>query len=369
MSADGRFVVLTSDATQLTATLDGNHVTDVFVHDTTAGTTTLVSVNAAGNRTANNVSNAPSITPDGRYVVFLSRATDLITAPTDTNNAADVFVRDLMLKTTTLVSINAAGTAAGNGASENPRITPDGRFVVFDSAASDLVPPSIDTNGKRDVFLRDLVMKTTTLISVDSTGAASATGNSFAPYISTNGVRIAFQSTASDLLAGTVDANGVDDVYLRDLAAGTTQLVSVNQGGASAGDAASQLQGLSADGHAVLFTSDASDLVAGDANAAIDVFVRDTNAATTTLVSINVNGTGAGDGSSQNPVMTPDGTVVAFESNAGDLVDGFIDANGSDTDVFVRDLTSQSTRLASINRPPPAAITLLLFRRSATMEA
>jgi Ca2+-binding RTX toxin-like protein len=147
VSADGRFVAFQSDADDLVAT-DTNGTRDVFVRDLQSGVTILVSVNKDGTGSGNGSSNFPNISADGRYVAFTSRADDLVA--TDTNGTSDVFVRDLQHGTTTLVSFNKDGTSSGNSGSGGSVMSADGRIVVFTSIADDLV--TTDTNGERDVF-------------------------------------------------------------------------------------------------------------------------------------------------------------------------------------------------------------------------
>src|ERR1041384_2019171 len=151
ISADGRFVVFVSRAENLVPN-DGNGTFDVFVRDRTLGKTILVSVNGEGTRSGHGASLAASISADGRFVAFESPASDLLA--NDTNNASDIFVRDLVVGTTTLVSISANGVSPGNGASSWPVMTPDGRFILFESRARDL--DTNDLNGVSDLFVRNL---------------------------------------------------------------------------------------------------------------------------------------------------------------------------------------------------------------------
>jgi Tol biopolymer transport system component len=269
ISANGRFVAFESDASDLTAHPGpAERAVNVFVRDLATGTTMLASVTSDGTASGNLSSHGPSLSANGRFVVFESDASDLVA--NDTNTEGDLFVRDLVQLTTTLVSVNAAGTASGNGESSAPVITPNGRFVAFQSIASDLV--TTDANGNWDVFVRDLGSDTITLVSVNVAGTGSANGFSFGPVISDDGRLVAFRSFASDLVAD--DTNGVEDVFVRDLAKGTTTLVSVNLAGTGSGNASSTQPSLNARGRVVAFQSNASDLVANDDNAAPDVFAR-----------------------------------------------------------------------------------------------
>ena len=345
-SADARFVVFVSVASNLVAG-DANNEDDVFVRDLVTGTTTLVSVNSAGTGSGNAGSDRPVLSADGRFVAFHSYASDLVAG--DTNGKVDVFVRDLVVGTTALVSVNSAGTGSANGSSAGQALSADGRFVGFVSAASDLVAG--DTNGRGDVFVRDLVAGTTTLVSVNSAGTGGGNGLSYPPVLSADGRFVAFNSEASDLVLG--DTNGGADVFVRDLVAGTTALASVNSAGTGSGSGSSAGQTLSADGRFVAFNSEASDLVAGDTNGRGDVFVRDLVAGTTTLASVNSAGTASGEGHSQAGVMTADGRFVTFQSKASDLVAArdpcADDAYGCRPNVFVRDLVAGTTVLVSVN--------------------
>src|SRR5207247_1728811 len=248
----------------------------------------LVSANGAGTGSGNGFSFAPAMSADGRFVAFESLAADLVAD--DANGDFDVFVRDLKTGTTTMVSANRAGTGSGNGGSFAPAISADGRFVAFDSLAGDLV--ANDTNFNSDVFVRDLHTGTTTLVSVNSAGTDSGNNGSGLAAVSANARFVAFVSSASDL-AGN-DTNFNSDVFVRDLKTGTTTLVSVNSAGTDSGNGFSIDAAISDDGRFVAFGSYAGDLVANDTNGGGDVFVRDLKTGTTTLVSVNRAGTDTG---------------------------------------------------------------------------
>ena len=217
ISADGRYVAFESGSSNLVAG-DTNGFEDVFVRDLQSGTTQRVSV-ATGGTQGNGFSSEPAISADGRYVTFSSAASNLV--PGDTNGAPDVFVRDRRSGTTQRVSVAAAGTQ-GNGDSGSSAIGADGRYVAFVSRASNLVPG--DTNGTSDVFVRDLQLGTTQRVSV-ATDGTQADGASFNVAISADGRYVAFDSYASNLAPG--DTNQAGDVFVRDLQSGTTQRVSV----------------------------------------------------------------------------------------------------------------------------------------------
>jgi Tol biopolymer transport system component len=322
ISADGRFVAFSSDADNLVPG-DTNLWTDVFVRDTQTGQTTRVSVDSSGTQ-GNRRSHAASISADGRFVAFQSEATNLV--PGDTNGTDDVFVRDMQTGQTTRASVDSAG-GSGDGYSYKPSISGDGRFVAFASDSSNLVPA--DTNGRADVFVRDSQTGQTTRVSVDSSGTQ---GNfeSFAPSISANGRFVAFESVASNLVLG--DTTAWNDVFVRDQQMGQTTRVSVDSNGTQ-GNNHSQAPSISADGRFVAFESDANNLVTGDFGWITDVFVRDTQTGQTMRVSVSSGGTQSNN-ASLDSAISANGRFVAFYSYANNLVPG--DTNGYE-DVFVHD--------------------------------
>ncbi|MBY0260554.1 Hint domain-containing protein, partial [Methylobacterium sp.] len=334
VSADGRYVVFTSTSSNLVAG-DANGQQDVFVKDTLTGTVTLVSTDSTGVQ-GNNSSNTPSISADGTHVAFQSTASNLVAG--DTNNQQDIFVKDLVTGTTTRVSTDSTGVQV-SGISSIASISADGTRVAFQSNASTLVAG--DTNGTTDVFVKDLGTGTTTRVSTDSAGAQSA-GTSINASISGDGTRVAFQSNASNLV--TSDTNGSTDVFVKDLGTGTTTRVSTDSTGAQSTGGNSLAPSISADGTRVAFSSTASNLVAGDTNGQQDVFVKDLGTGTITRVSTDSAGA-EGDGTSANSSISGDGTRVAFSSTASNLVAG--DTNGQQ-DVFVKDLgTGATTRVST----------------------
>ena len=343
ISADGRYVAFFSYASNLVAG-DTIGVGDVFVHDRVTGATTRVSIATDGAQ-ANSDSvtsgdnETPSISADGRYVAFHSWASNLVAG--DTNFAPDTFVRDRVTGTTTRVSVATGGSQA-NGGSYQPAISTDGRYVVFYSAASNLVAG--DTNGTSDVFVRDRVSGATTRASV-ATGGSQANGFSGRVAISADGRYVAFFSDATNLVAG--DTNGRVDAFVRDRVAGTTARVSIATGGAQANNSVQAVYpaAISADGRYVAFGSWASNMVAGDTNGKQDVFVRDRVAGTTTRVSVATSGAQANSDSFVGTI-SGNGRYVAFWSQSSNLVDG--DTNGKQ-DVFVRDRLAPATPFGDFN--------------------
>lgn len=315
---------------------DSNGARDIYIRDRVTATTERVSV-LTGGAQANGASFLPSVSANGNYVAFSSDATNLVTG--DTNGVRDVFVRDRAAGTTVRISVTSMGVE-GDAASDAPSISGDGRYVAFASTATNLVAG--DSNGASDVFLHDRITGVTTRVSLGA-AAVQANGPSFAPSLSFGGTCVAFESDATNLVAA--DANGVRDVFMRDIPAGSTVRCSVSTAAAE-GDGASQAAAVSADGTMVAFSSDATNLVAGDANGVRDVFVHDNGTGATRLVSVHSSGAQAG-AACEAPTISGDGRFVSYSSAATNLETG--DANGVE-DVFVRDaMTSETYRVSLSN--------------------
>lgn len=339
ISSNGLFVAFSSYAdTLITNGLNSIHV-QVYVRNIAAAQTRLVSGNTNGVR-GNGSAHLSGISADGRFVLFFSYASDLVAF--DTNGTADIFLRDTVSNTTRLVSVNRTGVGVGNGYSIYPRMTPDARFIVFYSAARDLV--AHDANGRVDVFLRDMNSNVVELISVNQAGSASANDDSYPDGISHDGRYVAFDSYATDL--NDADTTERSDFYVRDRLLGTNILCSVTASG-SGGNDESYLGQLSANGSAVVFSSYASDLVSGDTNGERDIFTYDLASGQVQLVSANASGTGSGNLGSSGASISTDGRYVVFSSDATDLVTNAL--AGLFTDIFVRDLIAQATTLVSVN--------------------
>ena len=341
ISADGRVIAFDSLATNLDAA-DLDATRDVFLRDAQAGTTTLVSRAAgAGGAAANANSFAARVSAGGRFVAFSSIATNL--HPDDADGLSDVFVRDLQTATVRLAS-RATGLAGpkDNGGASTPAISADGRFVAFASVGTNL-PGDPDTTS--DVFVRDLETGTTTLVS-RATGVAGAKGNSvsFAPAISADGRLVSFTSAATNLDPG--DADPVQDVYVRDVQAATTTLVSRATGVAGVkGNAVSTQAQVAAGGRFVVFLSAANNLTPETVGEAGQIFRRDLQTATTTLVSraSGPAGAPAADGVLASSISA-DGRLVGFGSTATNLHADDADAT---SDAFLRDLQATTTTLLS----------------------
>jgi len=333
LTPDGRFVAFNSTAINLvTNALAGEF--HLYVRDLQAGVTTLVDAGTNGVGSAVTPVTLPRLSDDGRVVAF--EAYDGSLVPNDSNKSFDIFARDLTTSATELISKHdpalPSATPSGPSTFSLLSVNTDGRFVAFASEADDLL--ANDTNGFRDVFVRDLLLGTNLLVSVDSSGAAPGNGVSTEPAISADGRYVAFTSTSTNLVAG--DTNRVSDVFVRDLLTGTTVLASVNRNGFS-GNRASSGPIISSDGRAVLFHSTASDLAVGSFGSGVDnLFWRDLSGNVTYPVSTNTTGSATLPAS-----MTPDGRYVALGSSAG-------------TSVYVWDSQSQ-TRIFTASVPPTLA--------------
>ena len=365
ISRDGSRIAFVSGATNLIADgIDSNSTQDIFLWDSaslTANKISLISFNSSRTNSSNNLGGPfassgslnPVISEDGKYVAFTSYSTDLVNA-TDTNSKQDVFVRQIDALTTFLVSGDTAGIY-GNNVSSDPAISRDGKRISFASSASNLV--ANDTNGKRDVFVRDLTASTTSLVSRN----ASAIGNNDSPaddpanlsvftsVISADGAFVAFTSQASNLVDR--DGNSAADVFIAQLPTvalpnGAISLVSRRSTDPSlipkTGSEDSTLttgNSVSADGRYVVYTSKAPELASNDSNGAQDVFIRDNQTKTITLISRNPARV-SGNGNSFNPVISRDGQFVVFVSDASDLASG--DTNGA-SDLFLWERSQPNT--------------------------
>ncbi len=449
LSADGRWVVFLSAARNLTTNGSASPFLNVYLRDLQAQATILVSHNGAGTGGGNGNSSSPTMSADGRWIVFESRASDLVA--NDTNGVSDIFLADLAQATTSLISSGLGGI--GNGPSGNPTMTPDGRWVAFESAASNLVAD--DTNGIADIFLRDRENGVTLLVSVGAQNAAPGLvinpSKSGSPAITPDGRRIAFVSTATNLLDGVGTGNA--EIYVRDIPGGQTlwastnafvlagsnsyrcfsptittdgryvafklapsggngpslvyhdlvtglstlvannttnpfnppqlsadgrslayengmdvfvwsadtlsnRLVSATLSGLPHSNVRSHTPVLSADGRLVVFLSEATDLVTNAAGPGFQIFARDLTTDETELISVNLSGQGAdGDFETSWPAVSADGRQVAFDGLANDLV---ADDLNEVSDVFVRDLDAQTTQLVSQRAAESAAMTRAL---------
>lgn len=385
VSADGRFVVFLSQATDLVP-LDENGFEDAFVHDRLTNTTELVSVSSNGEQgNARSGLYRPSISGDGRYVVFASNATNLIES--DTNGHWDVFLRDRLLGLTTRASV-VTGGGETNSWSIAPVISADGRQVAFisratnfgfgtpatpqgyiyDTATNQTRPISLnevgttmnsdvselsisadgryvtfttlaplvtgDTNFKTDAYLRDTMLGVTERVSVSSE-ETQGNQNSGRSTVSSDGSYVAFSSHAGNLVPD--DTNFAYDVFVRDRLLGETVRVSVSTAGVQ-GNQESTMSYISGDGRIVAFATAATNLVGPDLNGDLDILYHDMKTGETTLASANTAGQQGSPGAF-TPSVSSDGSVIAFTARATNLVPE--DTNGTG-DVFARDLAAHS---------------------------
>ena len=302
---------------------DTNNKEDVFAHDRNTGLTSRVSVASDGVQ-GNDSSDLPFISDEGRYVTFSSNANNLVVG--DTNGRSDIFLHDRETGQIERISVDSNGIQ-GDGNSLYSSVNSDGRFVAFDSLASNLV--NGDTNWAIDVFVHDRQTSETSRVSVASDGSQSQSWmGSISPSISSDGRYVAFSSYAGNL--ANIDTDNLDDIFVHDRQTGETECVSIASDGTK-GNGESYWLSISADGRYVAIGSQASNLVSGDTNGTQDVFVHDRLYGETERVSVDPNGF-QGNDSSFSPTISSDGIKVAFSSFADNLVTG--DTNES-IDVFV----------------------------------
>ena len=287
-------------------------------------------------------SGEPRISEDGRYVAFASKATNLVAG--DTNGYFDIYLRDTELGTTIRVSNGLAG-AEPNDDSRWPEISEDGAFVLFSSKASNLV--SGDTNGSADLFLYTVATGAMERVNLTYLGTEAVAGVSMDHDmydLSDDGRFITFTSTSDDYVT-IMTSNASSNVFLRDRILGTTVLVSYKIGDfASAGG---KNPSINADGSKVVFVSGFWLLHPDDPDSNDDIFLYTTGTGIVSLVSYNTAGTsGSSPGHSGFPIITPDGRYVVFESTSDDLA---IEDTNTDSDIYIRDLTTATTELVSFN--------------------
>lgn len=377
ISTDGRFVAFSSDSSNLIPN-DINNYLDVYVHDRQTGETTIVSVDSSGTQTTIGGSHFPSISGDGQFVAFMSGSSEFV--PDDNNNSGDIFVRDRYANITSRVSVSTSGQE-GNYQSLYPSISADGRYVTFYSEAFNLVPD--DNNNSGDIFVHDRQTSVTTMVSINSDGDQ---GNDYSlfPVISADGRFVVYESVATNLVPG--DTNNVRDVFIYDRQASTTTRVSVNSFGVE-GNSVSGTTDISADGRFIVFSSSSTNLISEDSSgfrvfvhdrlagktslvsnrppgtdvsyyadsASISadgrfvayrigpivvpsendvfIFLHDGETNSTTVIAQGSVGE-LGNTAPGNPDISAGGRYVAFDSSASNLVPG--DTNGV-SDVFVHD--------------------------------
>ncbi len=338
LSADGRYLAFTSRADNLVPN-DLNNAFDVFLYDQWLQQLDCLSVNAEG-VTGNSDSPMPAISGNGRYVAFSSYASDLVA--NDTNQVADIFLYDQQTHTRSLIT-NGLDGSPSNGNSFNPVLSEEGRWIAFESEASNLVTD--DTNQSYDIFVYETPTSQIQRVSVTNEGTQS-NGHSLAPTMSAAGRYIAFDSVANNL--SLLDTNSFSDVFIRDLQTHQTQLVSLAANQTEAGNGDSLNPSLSADGQWIAFDSDASNLVATETKNISNIFLQERLTQQTTLVSLNEQSE-AGNQASVLPTLSSDGRYVVFNSAATNLTVTAVvaakDENGA-FDVFKYDrVTGKLLRL------------------------
>jgi hypothetical protein len=350
-NATGEYVVFASTDNLAGRNTGGN--SQIYRKNTVTGRIELVSTTSDSLTLADGPCIDPRISDEGRFVVFSSRASNLVDPSVVTlpsTNVGHIYFKDMRDGSISLldVSINNSNQAA-NGNSTKPDISgipitdPQGRHVVFESTATDLV--NGDTNTMTDIFYVNAATGGIERISVDSTGT-EATNHSYRPRVSDDGTRIVFESDATNLVVG--DTNGKSDIFLRNLSTNTTTRLSVdsNENQVTGGPVGSTNADISADGLFAVYQSDQH--LDGDTNGNItDIFLRDIDATTTGILSFAEDGSDA-DASSTSPSISGNGRYVAFESLATTLLGADNDTNGQ-PDVFVRDKNSSTIERVSVD--------------------
>lgn len=330
-SPDGRFIIFSSDSDNIIAG-DNKNVDDVFVRDLATGAITLIS--GQGNTAGNGDSSEARFNPDGKFVVFASNSTNLDSR--DTDASPDIYLKNLVTGAVTLLTVTPNSTKL-NGSSDLPEFSPDGRYVLFKSSASNLVKDANDFAEK--IFLKNLATGEITLISATEDNVPANGFSNYASF-SADGRYVIFDSNATNLIGN--DRNGeASDIYRKDLVTGAVTLLSTNSAGEQANSYSSMAQ-LSRDGRYLMFESLATNLVANDTNNKVDVFLKDLVTGQVTILSARPDGT-QGDNDSGFAVLSPDGRYVVFESLAKNLV-------GNDTnnarDLFRVDLSYKANEAA-----------------------
>ncbi len=341
ISSDGRYIAFVSSANNLVSG-DDNGVADIFVHDRETRQTALVSI-ASESAFSNGASSEPSISFDGRYIAFVSLGTNLVNG--DTNTVADVFVYDRGTGETSLVSVASNGTPS-NGNSSAPSISSDGRYVAFASESTSFFDQ--DNNRGSDVFVHDRQTKKTTLISITPLGYTGYSPSSL-PSISADGRYIAFQSLANNL--NDEDADPLNplsrafDVYVHDIVTGKITLASIGLDGKQS-KYAGWKPSISANGRYIAFATTVDSAVIGGTTSAI--FVYDQITRQSTYVSVASDGREAANFIADRPSISSDGRYVAF-SLPGKNLDVLVEDNRGSFDVFVHDQRTYETRMVSLS--------------------
>jgi Tol biopolymer transport system component len=352
LSPDGRYVAFISSATNLVLG-DTNRKVDVFVSDVQTGSIVRASVSNNGAQAIKNCIN-PAISGDGRFIVFESDASNLV--PGDTNDDGDVFLKDLQTGDITRLSVSASGEETinnfeGTNYVFRPAISADGRTVAFMSYADRLVPG--DTNEKMDIFLRHLDTGSIERVSVTASGA-EGNGNSYSPSLSADGRYVAFRSEASNLIP--MDTFGASDIFVKDTLTGAVQIASTSATGLLGDNNTDFDPVISADGRYVVFASFAANLMPNDKNQTSDIFIKDLKTGDIRRASVSASGEEAHNAeiiTSDLPSISADGRYVAFDSKANNLVPNDTNALPNNpttgTDVFVKDMQTGAIRRVTLS--------------------
>lgn len=323
LSADGQWIVFESTAENLVAE-DNNQQSDIFAFHRGTGEMRLVSRDKDGLGSGNGPSTRPTLSANGRFIAFQSTASNLVAAG---NTIQDVYLHDLVTGETQLMSVNRVGQGGGNAHSEDPQLSADGRWLAFRSFATNLIAGLDDYAnppffGRANLFVRDLELGRTVITTLDKT-SQFATGAVLDEFaISATGRFVTFRSYSSELVEG--DTNNLDDVFLHDVLRGTTEAITVDstQANLANGHSFISSQSVSRDGRFVAFQSNASNLTEEGGLGRYNVYLRDRSLQTTTLLSRNQQVGGVGNDESGLPFLTPDGQHVVFQSASNNLLPG-----------------------------------------------
>lgn len=351
VSANGRYVVFTSDATNLKVDVPVvPNMRNIYRYDRVTGEVELVSVNSTGDGSGNGDSGYAAISADGNMIAFVSDADNL--HPLDTGGT-DVFVRNMITGETGLVSINATGDGSGDNRAEDAvQISADGKRVMFFSRARNLQP--LETYRRTQVFVRDLETQTTTLVTINSLGNGVMDGYASNAVLSGDGNMVVFTSDSTNL--HPLDTTTGGDLYARNIATGVTHLVSTNRSGTAGTNDYAGSVAISFDGNIVAFTSRATDLHPLKTSSPLfpygveDAFARNLTTGEISLLSVNAAGNGGANDHIYNLTIDAAGRTVAFSTVANNLVNADTD---NISDVFARDLARGVTQLVSDNTPSP----------------
>ena len=338
ISGDGRYVVFASQADDLLPEV-GTTTSDIYLWDAQTKLIELISYTADGS-SGNKGSFAPDISGDGSLIVFESKATDLDVNTHDFNKSEDIFLHNRQTGETKRLTVSENGESDQD--SSNPKISADGKFVVFQSRASNLT--SVVSGVNSDIYRYNVDSGFLELVSINAAGEPDTRNDSSFPAMSADGNRIAFRAGAS---LTTQDDDTMADIYVRDMESGITELVSLSVTGLNdTGEAALGRVGISSDGTRVVFSyADSSGTFGTDTYSGNNVYLRDLSTDSTLLISQQVNTGSLREGDALSPVISGDGSIVGFESEST-----VFDINDRDTknDVYIVNTESTITDKVSV---------------------